>query len=90
MSVFSEGNMMGEAKQCRRDIESEIKQANTELKKESQFLKALYEYMEDSFPYHRSEQSFTLSQLVGLLEISVRAISKKIDRLTAELEMEKK
>jgi hypothetical protein len=88
MSVFNRGPVgVGESmKECKRDIESEIKMSNARLKRECDFRDALYAYISDE--YYGTEK-FSLAELVGSVELSILSINRQIDRLTKELEREK-
>jgi hypothetical protein len=92
MSIFSsDQNYSGtgvSSKLCKRDIESEIKERRKALEREEAFRYALYTYLQDTFYEERKE--FTLPELVGLLELSIRAMNINIARLLDELEQEKK
>ena len=86
MSVFNRGPVGESVKECRRDIESEIKMANTRLSRECNFRNALYEYISDE--YYGTEK-FSLAELVGSVELSILSINRSIERLAKELEKDK-
>lgn len=94
MSVFSSGPDSGYAKadvalgRCKRDYEAEIKRVRETKQSCTDFLAALYKYVDESGTYHETKP-FTLGELIGRLELELRAGDRIISNLIAEQEREK-
>lgn len=95
MNVFNQDNgptavgTLYNAKECKRDYEGEIKRAREQLANHQMFLAALYAYLKGEVVYSNIG-NFTLAELVGRLELTIRIFEFEIYSLIEAQERETK
>ena len=87
MTLFRHGGgIEADTKQCRRDIEAEIKHRRKTMKDTQDFFDACMKYAESQSLYNLSADKFNFAELVGALQLSFSATNREINGLIAEQE----
>lgn len=95
MSVFEDQGYEGaklasmgrQLQPCKRDYEGDIKRYREAVKSAVDFRDALYKYLMENGASSNAKP-FTLGELIGRLELEIRAGDKYIAQLIAEQEQE--